>query len=137
MTFSGLGETGTLTFSFIDPTTRLPVTGPAVGSVAFEQSQTPDIPSSFTPIGTSTNAASDFALSYTAGSTLGTVEQEILAIPLSPAGVPIFIPGVDGFNNAEGGLTILAAIPEPSGLLVLLLGLPAAWLTARRRTGRD
>ncbi len=128
VTFAALGETATLSFSFLNPSTLLPVTGPTIGSVIYEQSQTPDNPASFTLIGTSTNPSSDFGLAYTAGSTLTTVEQEILAIPENPSGLPIVLPGVGGFNAAEGGLTILPAIPEPRGLLILLSGLLAMLL---------
>jgi hypothetical protein len=132
VTFATTGEHGSLTFAYINPVTLLPTTGPTVASVLYEQSQTPNVLSSFVTIGTSTNAGADFALPYTAGLTLGTVEQQILAIPYDSAGSPIVLPGVDGDNSAQGGLTILMSVPEPATLAVLASGLLALTVTRRR-----
>lgn len=117
---ASFGETGTLTFSFIDPATLASVAGPTVASVVYEQAQ---VAGGFTVIGTSTNALSDFALPYMTSSSPATVEEEIEAVPFDQSNNPIVISGVDGDNVAVGGVTLLAPVPEPATLALFGVGL--------------
>jgi hypothetical protein len=116
--FLGAGFSATLTFEFIDPGSGLPAAGPAIGSVLYEESATPDVPGSFTPLGTSFDVAHDFPLLFTATSG----EVDILAIPFDPRGTAIVISDPDGSNVAEGQVVQLNEIPEPSTLALFVAG---------------
>jgi hypothetical protein len=116
--FLSNGSTAKLTFSFIDPATGLPTTGTSIGSVVYEQSQTPDIPDSFTMVGMSTDATNHFLINYQVGSS----EQDIRAIPFDLSGLPISISGVGGENVAVGDVVQLQTVPEPSALTLTVNG---------------
>lgn len=126
------GTLATLTFEWLDPQTLLATTGPAIAFVSYAYSQTPDVPTSFTPLGTSTNPLTDFALQYSAFST----EEAIVATPFDASGNPIFIADVDGIGNLAPGTVVQLVSPEPATLLLFgssLLGLTAAMSARRRR----
>lgn len=124
------GSINLLTFQFLDPNTLLPTSGPSIASVFYAFSDTPDLPGSFTALGTSTNASSNFALSFTAFTT----EEAIVATPLDASGNPIFIPDVNGVGNLALGVVADLVAPEPPALSLALLGGLLA-LTASK-TGR-
>ena len=61
-----IGQMDLLTFSFISPETGLPTSGPQIGSVVYDVNLDPSDPDLFQTIGTSFDAAHDFALPFTA-----------------------------------------------------------------------
>jgi hypothetical protein len=115
---AGPGELLSVDFGFIDPTTSLAASGPTIGSVEYLVSTDPNNPTSYTPIGTSTDASSNFSIPYLDSTAF---EPDIEAIPFDANGNAIVIPGVDGYNAAIGSVTALAA-PEPSTTRLLLAG---------------
>lgn len=119
------GTNTTLSFQFIDTTAGLPVAGPAVASVVYDANVDPKTPNVFVPIGTSTDAATHFSLSYTVSGE----EPDIRATPYDSFGQPVFIDGVNGENVAVG--SVVALVPEPSISLGLISG--GAFLLKRRR----
>jgi len=121
------GATEFLDFRFIDPATGLPTTGPPIGSVEYEVNVNPAAPTDFVDIGTSSAAATDFAVPFTVQS--GT-EPVFLAIPFSPAGDAIFIAGTGGSNDARA-IAFNATAPEPS--YVVALGAALALVAFRLR----
>jgi hypothetical protein len=126
------GSLNVMTFEWFNPLTLMPTTGPVIASVMYAYSQTPDIPSSYTFLGLSTNSLTDFALQFTAFST----EEAIVATPLDAMGNPIYIPDVDGIGNLASGTAVQLISPEPSTLLLIgsgLLPLAAAVRVRRRR----
>ncbi len=112
-----IGSTETLTFQFIDPATGLPTSGPAVASVLYEANYDPNSPTTFVPLGTSTDVAGNFDFAYVVTGQ----EPVINAIPMDASGNPIVISGVDGDNDAQGG-GLLVTVPEPSTLTMFTLG---------------
>jgi hypothetical protein len=127
-----IGDTCSLSFQFIDTLTGLPTAGgPTVGSVFYEVQTDPDHPDVFTPIGTSTDAASQFAMSFINVD----FEPLVLAIPFDPAGGKIFIDDGHGSNLAAGDVVLIppGPVPEPSSWSVLLLGLPLLGLSLCKR----
>ena len=123
-----VGSINQLTFMFVDPLTLEPTTGPEISSVFYEYSHTPDVPGSFTPLGTSTDAATDFALPYVALPT----EVAIVAEPLFN-GNPVFIQGVDPSDNAAGGLVTALLVPELSTWAMMLVGFAGLGFAGYRR----
>jgi len=115
---AGPGNLLSVDFGFIDPTTSLAASGPTIGSVEYLVSTDPTNPFSYTPIGTSTDASSNFSISYLDSTAF---EPDIEAIPFDANGNAIVIPGVDGYNAAIGSVTALAA-PEPSTTWLFLAG---------------
>jgi len=113
------GSTNVLTFDWLNPQTLLETTGPDIAAVSYAYSQTPDDPTSFTFLGLSTDASSDFALSFTAFS----MEEAIVATPYDAAGNPIYITDVDGSGNLSLGVAVDLVAPEPSTFLLLASGL--------------
>jgi hypothetical protein len=124
-----VGSINELTYMFVDPLTLEPTTGPAISSVFYEYSPTPDVPGSFTPLGTSTDAATDFALPYLALPT----EEAIVAEPLFD-GNPVFIQGVDPSDNAAVGLVTALLVPEPSTWAMMALGFACLGYAGYRRS---
>ncbi len=116
--FAGPGNLLSVDFGFIDPTTSFAASGPTIGSVEYLVSTDPNNPTAYTPIGTSTDASSNFSISYLDNTAF---EPDIEAIPFDANGNAIVIPGVDGFNAAIGSVTALAA-PEPSTTWLILAG---------------
>lgn len=120
------GSSATLTFFFVttDTFSTLPAPGPAVTSVEYRVNTDPYNPTSFTTIGSSTNAGANFSLSYVVGINEPTIE----AIPKDASGTPIVLIGVDNENVARGLGTALVVDTVPAlglagvvGLLVVLL----------------
>ena len=115
---AGPGNLLSVDFGFIDPTTSLAASGPTIGFVEYLVSTDPNNPTSYTPIAISTDASSNFSISYLDSTVY---EPDIEAIPFDANGNAIVIPGVDGFNAAIGSVTALAA-PEPSTTWLFLAG---------------
>ena len=115
---TGPGNLLSVDFGFIDPTTSLAASGPTIGSVEYLVSTDPNNPLTYTPIGTSTDASSNFSISYLDSTAF---EPDIEAIPFDANGNLIVIPGFDGYNAAIGSVTALAA-PEPSTTWLFLAG---------------
>ena len=125
----GAGASGFLTFFFVDPATGAQTAGLPVGSVRYEINTDPLMPNSFSLLGTSFNAASSFALSFT----LNTFEPVIQAVPFDPTGSPIFISGEGDQNVALGAVVIL--VPGPSTLILLGVGAISVLAGAWRASG--
>jgi hypothetical protein len=128
------GQSSTLTFEFLNTLTNLQTPGPTIGSVIYEVNVDHTNPSLFTVIGTSTDAADNFALSYTFGAN----EPTILGIPLSPTGAPIVQLDFDGIGNVAQGLAfnIPGGVPEPSTWAMMLLGFVGLGFMAYRRKSK-
>jgi len=124
---TGYGEDLTLSFEYIDPATGLPATGPAVSSVVYEANLDPANPNDLVPIGTSSDNASNFAITWQSSG----FEPMIEAIPYDASDDPIVIPGVDGENSAVG-LNVALNVPDSSPTS-LLLGLGIVGLLCVRR----
>jgi PEP-CTERM motif len=126
----------TLSYLFVDTANGLPVAGPAVASVMYEANYNPYNPTDWVTLGTSTDAATNFSLSFT----VQPYEPEIQAIPYDSSGNPIVISGVDGDNVALGLVTLLNPVPEPStlvlGIVGSLGGLGFVWFGRRKHRGR-
>jgi hypothetical protein len=120
------GSTVSLTFGFVDTVTgQFTTGGPTIGSVIYSVNTDPMNPNVFTPIGTSTNAASHFALSYV----LPTGEPDIRATPFDPFGAPIVVTDIDGIGNvAVGDVINIASVPEPSPMVLALVAVSLAVL---------
>jgi hypothetical protein len=128
---AGPGSLLSIDFGFVDPATGLAASGPAIGSVEYLVSTDPNNPLSYTPIGTSTDAASNFSFSYLDNSAY---EPDIEAIPFDLSGHPIVLTGVDGYNAAIGSVTALSAAPEPSAWLFLAgVIFMAPWLMRKKQ----
>jgi hypothetical protein len=109
------GTEGIITFEFIDTETLTPLTGgPTVGSVLYQVNLDPQTPTIYTAIGTSTDAASHFALPYA----LGANEPFIRATPFDLSGNPIVFTDIDGVGNVAVGDVVNIEVPEPSTLTV-------------------
>ncbi len=133
-----------LTFGFVDPFTG-DITAAnniaPVASVLYEVNIDSSTPSLFLPIGSSSDATSNFAINYIIDPSLFKLASEpfIQATPLDSSGNPIvFIDPVDGTGNvAMGGITLFAnpcSVPEPSSTLSLLaLGTIGAASTLKRK----
>jgi hypothetical protein len=121
------GATGLLDFRFIDPATGLPAMGPPIGSVDYQVNVNPAVPGDFVDIGSSSDAATDFAVPFTVQ---GGTEPVFLATPFSPSGDAIFIAGTGGSNDARA-VAFNATVPEPS--YVVLAGCASALVAFMRR----
>lgn len=126
------GTTVTLTFDFINPDTLELTGGPAVDSVLYKVNIDPET-DIFMTIGTSSSAASHFSIPYT----LGFDEPFFTATPFDAFGNPIFIAGVDDFNDAIGSVVNINAVPEPSTLALFCIGALGILSYCRRRRGRS
>jgi PEP-CTERM motif len=119
-----------LTFSWVDPSTGLPTTGPTVNAVQYYvwngATVSLDLPSAWTLVGTSGNSASGYEVSYS----FPYGENIFLSLPLNSSGQPIVIDGVGGYNDAES-IVADTVIPEPATLC--LLGLGGLAMLRRRR----
>jgi hypothetical protein len=124
------GTATLLSFRWADPTLDLqPTTGPTIASVHYEYSHTLD-PGTFTPLGISTDASSNFSLPYSSFST----EQAIMGIPYDVAGAPIFIADIDGIGNIAPSVVVNLVpdlVPEPS--TASLVGVTLCAMLYRRR----
>lgn len=113
------GESVQITFAFIDPGTQLTVAGPAIGFVLYEVNLDPFTPDIYLPLGTATDAATNFSFPFLVSG----FEPDIRATPFSLTGIPIFVAGVGDFNVAVGFSAIIpTGIPEPSSALLLITG---------------
>ena len=124
------GQTFALTFEYINPATGATTSGPAVSEVVYEAVTDPALPNNLTPIGSSSDSSSDFAITWASSG----YEPMIEAIPYGANGGPIVISGVDGDNSAVGLNGALLA-PD-SSQTSLLLGLGFAGLLGLRRWRR-
>jgi len=108
----------------------LPVTTQPIGSVMYEVNTDPST-GVYSLIGTSSNAAGNFAISYT----FGTNEPDFLGIPFDATGAPIFVAdGVDGVGNVATAHAFNIPLPEPSSWALMMLGVGAVGWSLRRRT---
>lgn len=126
--FVNVGSTVDLSFTWINQDLGVSWSGPPIGSVLYEESQTPDNLSSFVPLGFSYDATHDFSFNFTANQ----VEEGVLAIPFDPNDNPIILPGLNGYNIAEGFGGMLAT-PEPGTLGLLGSGILGLCGVLRRR----
>jgi len=117
---------GILTFHFINGSTMSPMAAgvdPAIGSVVYEEcTDYTSNPLTWTILGTSTDASSDFALPFVCGN----AEYMIDAIPYDTSGNPIVFTDPqntsnDGSNDAIGGIDFIP-VPEPSTLVPFGIG---------------
>ncbi|MGO9114801.1 MAG: hypothetical protein ACLP9L_36760 [Thermoguttaceae bacterium] len=129
---------GDLCFAFYNLSTQQPMpigSDPIIGSVVYEVcTDYASSPLTWTPIGTSTDAASNFALPFTCGISDSMIE----AVPYDTSGNPIvFTDPVDGVSNdAIGGLDSdrVPPVPEPASLIVWAgLGAMGLIVYARQR----
>jgi hypothetical protein len=125
------GTPALLTFGFVKAVTGQPaIDAPAIGSVQYFAQEDPSNPGVFTPIGSSSDAGNQFAISWIVSG----FEPLIEAVPYSPSGAPVVINGVAGDNIAVGHVfDIPATVPEPSSLSLLLAGLGLIAICYRRR----
>jgi len=89
------GSVASLTFQFVDVANLLPAVGPSVASVLYEADLTPDLVEDFTPIGISTDPASNFQIPWT----IPASEAIVQALPLDDFGNLIQIPGDNGADD--------------------------------------
>jgi MYXO-CTERM domain-containing protein len=120
-----------LTFNYLNPATLQVGSGPQVASVMYEASLDPANPNVLTPIGSSSDSLSDFAIMWQSQG----YEPLIEAIPLDSAGSPIVISGVGEDNSAVGLDGVLYSTPDSSPTS-LLLGLGMVGLLGLRRRSR-
>jgi hypothetical protein len=122
------GPDVTLSYGWLTAGTLQPAGNPLMGiaSVLYEA----DVTGTFMPIGTSTNTAGNFALSYT----ISGFEPIIQATPLDALGFPISL--INNGSNVAQGLGFFVEVPGPiagaglPGLLLASAGILAWW---RRR----
>jgi hypothetical protein len=111
-----------LTFSWHDPSTGLPTSGPAVSAVQYYvwngMTESLDLSSAWTLLGTSSDSASGFEVSYS----FPFGEDIFLSAPLDTSGQPIVINGVDGYNDAESIAMNTVPVPEPASMASLAVG---------------
>jgi PEP-CTERM motif len=111
--------TADLTFEWMNPMTGLPTTGPAISTVDYYlwtgtgNSLDPSS-STWSLVGTSSNAASDFEFTYSFASS----ENIFYGVPLS-SGFQIVITGAGGYNDAQDTVPDIVATPEPASLFLL------------------
>jgi hypothetical protein len=130
--FAEPGDLLSISFGFVDPATELAVTGPAVAMVEYFVNIDPTSATDFIPIGTSSDAGSDFSITYLYDSAF---EPEIEAIPFDANGNPIVITGVDGDNDAQG-IVGAVDVPEPSAVFLLGTMIVLAFAKAGRSDSR-
>jgi hypothetical protein len=123
--------TANFTFSWVNPATGLPTSGPAIASVQYyvwNGVVTSLNLSAWTLVGTSNNSAPGFEFTYSfpAG------EHIFLSVPLNSSGQPIFINGVGGYNDAES-LVMNTVTPEPGSLVLFATGALALAPVMRKR----
>jgi hypothetical protein len=123
--------TAHFTFSWLNPGTGLPTSGPAVAAVQYYVWNGAVISldlSAWTLVGTSNNSASGFEFTYSfpAG------EHIFLSVPLNSSGQPIFINGVGGYNDAES-IVMNTITPEPGSLVLFATGALALAPVMRKR----
>jgi len=132
------GDTASLNFEFVDPATGQPLAGPPVDRVDYYINTDPQHPNVYTlfataPFAPGTGDGHGANVTFSDIIEGGGGEAEIEAVPIGPNG-PIFIPGNDGSNVAQGFVSFL--VPEPAswlllGIGALLLGL-LKWGKARK-----
>jgi hypothetical protein len=105
--FRSAGETVALTFLFVatDTLANVPTAGPSVASVEYRVNTDPYDPTSFTTIGSSTDAGADFRMAYVVGPNEPTIE----ALPRDALGDPVVLLGVNSENVARGLATHLVS----------------------------
>jgi len=123
------GQTENLSFQFIDASTLAPTAGPTIGSVEYEVNTDALHPGVFSFIGSSSDAATNFALPYT----FGAPDTFVYAVPFDPSGAPIVELDGDGTGNVAMGLAINVPLPEPSTWTTLLVGFGGLGAVLRRR----
>jgi hypothetical protein len=125
--YGDIGSLGTLTFLFLNPLTDLPTTGPLVDHVVYEANLDPtnDL---YTTIGVGTSAQSLFKLTWT----ITGFEPQIRATPYDAAGNQIILPGLDGFDVAQG-VAVYMPVPSPSAGVLFAAGMYLVACGRRRR----
>jgi hypothetical protein len=126
-----LGTPSTLTFQFLDPATGTADRSIAIGSVVYLVNEDPTAPR-FLPVGLSSDAASNFAVSYT----INGAEPMIEAIPFDGNGSPIVIPDANRGNAARGLVADINGQAAPEASTSILLGLGLMGVGMIRRRGR-
>jgi hypothetical protein len=111
--------TANFTFQWIDSMTGLPTTGPAIATVDYYLwtgigDSVDPLSSSWTFLGSSSNAASNFQFAYSFSSS----ENMFYGVPLDSAGNQIVITGAGGYNDAQDTVSDIVS-PEPASLLLL------------------
>ena len=125
-----------LSLLWIDPATSAVVAGPDTSAVTYFSfnegapiSLDVNDSSVWTNLGTSADSSSGFSLSLK----IPTGEQIFLAEPFDASGAPIFISGVNGYNDALGEGVLLRDVPEPTTWVLILIGFSGVALGSRFR----
>jgi hypothetical protein len=125
-----------LTFAFYNLNTMQPMppgSEPAIGSVVYEEC-TDFTTGSWTPIGSSTDAATDFALPVEFGDAVYAIE----AVPFDTSGAPIVFtdPFPGGGNDAIGNLDFIPVPDQTSTIALLGISLSLVGFAGRRRMAK-
>jgi hypothetical protein len=126
---SGLafGDGAVASFAWVDTTTGLPDTGPAIVGVHYDVNLDPNNPNVYVSLGDSFDSGSNYSFPFTM---TGPYEPVIRATPFDGGG-PIVILGVDDFNIAQG--FAVGLVPEPASWLLLGMGVSVVAFVRRRK----